>query len=34
MLYNRLPQAWSGASYFIKTVRNRNNDQGRIVEVV
>lgn len=33
MLYNRVPQAWSGASQFMETLRMRHN-QGRIVEVV
>ncbi|KAL2066558.1 hypothetical protein VTL71DRAFT_2629 [Oculimacula yallundae] len=33
MLYNRVPQAWSGASQIIDSVRNRQNvQQGRIVE--
>ncbi|CZT07457.1 related to SPT23-suppressor of TY retrotransposon [Rhynchosporium agropyri] len=33
MLYDRLPQAWSGASQVIELIRNRHNLQrGRIVE--
>jgi hypothetical protein len=34
MLYNRVPQAWSGASHFIESIRNRNNAQGQVVDVV
>jgi hypothetical protein len=35
MLYNRVPQAWSGASVFLSSVRNPAdaNAQPRIVEV-
>jgi len=33
MLYNRVPQVWSGASHFIESLRNRQNvPQGRIVQ--
>jgi len=33
MLYNRAPKVWTGAADFIDSVRNRNNDQARFVEV-
>jgi hypothetical protein len=35
MLYNRVPQAWSGASAFLSSVRNPAdaNAQPRIIEV-
>jgi len=33
MLYNRVPQVWTRASKLVDSIRNRNNDQVRIVEV-
>jgi hypothetical protein len=33
MLYNRVPKVWTGASGFIESIRNRNTQQARFVEV-
>lgn len=33
MLYNRVPQVWSRGGDFIDSIRNRNIDQARFVEV-
>ncbi|TVY29784.1 Protein MGA2 [Lachnellula hyalina] len=33
MLYNRVPQVYTRASKFLDAIRNRRNDQARIVEV-
>ena len=33
MLYNRVPKVWTGASEFMESIRNRNNQQVRFVEV-